>query len=818
AVRAVARITMMPKSFSTDRLPNLRPQTPQSVDIPVAAPLPRAPPAKKKDELWNVFRTLDGDYAKFASKSVALKTNVVRTNLLPFLRTYANHASNFTLRAEDLDRRAMILNRWWTGLIEMLHGRNNQSISGTDRPAILDGISGIMDRPEWRLPPSPLSPHCWRTATASSSSAASTSSGASDSVTESVQQHVRAIFIQKLCAQMAFIVDKMSQRHASASLVSFCGKACAYAFLFVPGMAEVLVRLWDLPPEPLRRVLAQNGVGRFDDVGAVAADVAAGFPPALQGLEFASLASYLRKLRTPPLLPPGTANVQWWGRWRERWTGRESDLFYVFVRHFHLLVSDYLAPDANAVERVCAPGVLLVHAQILANLDATIHRASGRPMHDQTSSSAVEGVLANPDAVVAPLPLPQTNAIRLMAENRLIMLIRDFLSEGTSERLEARIWFASAFAGLLEAAAKGTTVYDQSACQTLLDFLEEALLILVRFELRPDMPRVIDSAFWLVVFRRMIESHNTMTEIRLYSFLYTVWPTYVSSADRKRDMCLGFLLDEEVFDSRFNHWCPMVRAYFMRLLCWRLGRPELNCGPDEVMILNVLQERLNEQWGHYLWLRHQAELNHLLPPTTAPCNPAPSRRLLIVRTDCQPTMGRTLLSLDSLARPPPTVQQEQPRRDFEVDDDDDEEDDGGGGIGAGIGSFIRKMVHSPKKSALPTTPNHGEKRTRPPRQSYFKFSLECPPGKGMMGGLRLSPPKLPPQALAVQRSNGDAELGATEPQGRVRVNARYCGRALAEWGVVLGECAIFLERRRHEGVPSICLVETPALGVEVFRK
>lgn len=60
--------------------------------------------------------------------------------------------SNNMIRAEDLDRRVMILNKWWTGLLEMLNGRNNQSISGTDRPAFLDAVTGIMMRPEWRMP------------------------------------------------------------------------------------------------------------------------------------------------------------------------------------------------------------------------------------------------------------------------------------------------------------------------------------------------------------------------------------------------------------------------------------------------------------------------------------------------------------------------------------------------------------------------------------------------------------------------------------------------------------------------------------------
>jgi hypothetical protein len=41
---------------------------------------------------------------------------------------------------------------------------------------------------------------------------------------------------------------------------------------------------------------------------------------------------------------------------------------------------------------------------------------------------------------------------------------------------------------------------------------------------------------------------------------------------RKEALCLEWLLSEEVFVRFFTHWCPMVRAYYMRLLCWRICR------------------------------------------------------------------------------------------------------------------------------------------------------------------------------------------------------------------------------------------------------
>lgn len=891
-VPAVPRIPLLPKSFSTDKLPGFRSESPRPDR---AAPMPRllsgervptaglSVPIRKRDELWNVFRNLDGDYTKFASKSVALKANVVRSSLLPFLRTYATHSSNRTLRPEDLDRRVNILNKWWTGMIEMLHGRNNQSISGTDRPAILDGISGIMERPEFRLPPSPFCPLDQRMKSMhmlQNRSDTSLSPGTSEFLTESVHHNVRNIFIENLSAQMAFVVDKMSLRNASASLVTFCGKACAYAFMFVPGMADVLVRLWDVQVDTLRRVLDNNGIGKFEKLDDLASTVVSGFPPALHQLAFSSLMKYVRKLRTPPPLPLGTANIQWWGRWLDRWTGRDSDLFYVFVKHFHILTTEFLPLHSTRPVRMCSPGMLLVHAQILVNLDATVHRAAAQADSAAVGASPTfDDVLSDPDAVASALPLPPTNAVRIMAENRLIMLIRDFLSERTSEHPVARDLFAESFHDLMQAAAKGISVFNHAACYTLLDFLEEALVILNRFEnLRNSEIKLINSEFWQAVCKRMISSHNTMTEIRLYAFLYTVWNTVVCDLGRKANLCLNMLLDEEIFESRFNHWCPMVRAYYMRLICWRVGRFDGEAQPGDDKILQALQQRLQKTWSHYLWLRDDATRTHGLLPPTNPCNPAPGRRLVIIRTDATVAPGVSFLSFDGVVSPSPTSPSQPQAQQFplkrfstlsqvvELDSRPEpahasSDSEMSGHSGKGIGGLFRKLMgkrsksqgpprrpsttHStrsapeldhvlPAASEDPQIPRHRAALSEPlsqPRQPAqnahrnfsFKFSLDFHTNsKPVPGPMRLYPPRLPRPAenfLREQAYSDDLlENVPVEPTGESRSHARYCGRALAEWTIVVGENQSFFERRKNEGVPNNKSVETPMLGVEVFRR
>ncbi|EME76891.1 uncharacterized protein MYCFIDRAFT_168931 [Pseudocercospora fijiensis CIRAD86] len=828
--------------------------------------------SQKKDELWNQFRTLDADFSKFSSKSTSLKANVVRNALIPWLRTYANHPSNKTLRPEDLDRRTSILNKWWCGLIEMLHGRNNQSISGTDRPVILDGISAIMERPEWRLSPGPFCPLIERvkvSLSTGSRSNTSLGSSSSDFLADSVHHNVRNIFVQNLSAQMAFVVDKMSLRNASASLVTFCGKACAYAFMFVPGMADVMVRLWDLPMDIMRRVLQESGIGKFDNIpDLTCTEIVSNFPPALHSLGFVSLMKYMRKIRTPPPLPLGTMNIQWWGHWVERWSGRESDLFYVFVKHFHILATDFLPPTTTKRERMCSPGMLLVHAQILANLDATIHRDANQAQPDTahaTPSPTFDDVLSNPDAHANALPIPPTNATRLMAENRLIMLIRDFLSERTADHPIARELFAQSFNDLLHAATRGTSMFDHSACYTLLDLLEEALAIMIRYESLNTNTPLVDSDFWQTVCRKMIDSENTMTEIRLYAFLFTIWNMVIADTGRKIDLCVNLLLDPDVFESRFNHWCPMVRAYYMRLLCWRVGRFDGEEGNCDLTILEMMQDRLQKAWSHYLYLSDQASRMNHMQPDTGPCHPAPGRRLLIVRTDNIVSPGGSFLTFDGLLRDSPMHMAKHSSPHSKLADSIDARPESSGSnmdsdtdsSGKGIGGFLRKMIGGGGNSKTRSKP-HGPvpKRTDAPapgaanplglnrfatdfaspptgecsiaaqpthRSLSFKFSLEFHPSCKQHPQMRLFPPRLPGPAQRLLESHNKSRPAAAmgkplQPRGESVARAKYSGRALAEWTMVVGECQSFFDRRMKEGVTNRKWVETPTLGVEVFKR
>jgi Protein of unknown function (DUF1765) len=783
---------------------------------------------------------------------------------------------------------------WWTGLLELLNGKTNQAISPSDRPAIYDAIIGVMERPEWRLPPSQFSALKDRSNPSLNSRSASSTSLASDTsdfLTDSVNHNVRNIFVQNLLSQMTFVVERMSERQTPATTVSFCGKTCAYAFFFCPDIADILVRLWSPSIDLLFRVLMENGFNRSANFEETSNKILAAFPPGLKALQLTSVASVYKRLK-PAVKPPlGTEHVDWTGYWTKRWSGRESDLFYVFAKHFHLLVVEFLPETPSKKERLCAPGLVFVHAQLLSNLDATIHRHVALPEDPQAGPSNItfDDVLSDPDTAVPALPVaPLSNANRLMSENRIIMLLRDMLSDRGQHPFSARQTFAEGFSDLMKAAAKRTSMYNQGSCYTLCDFLEEALVLLVRYEQADPENACVDWPFWLQVWKKMADSHNTSTEIRLYALIFSLWQSLSLDPLRKREVCFDFLLHPEFFHSRFNHWCPLVRAYFMRLVAWRVARYDGEGNMRDLDIYDVLSERLHTVYSHFLYLREAAMSSNKLMPSTAPSYPIPGRRLIIVLTDPGLSVAhRSFLTLDGIDsqhsaafRPHGFSSADLRPASASSGSEEDGDEVPGKKFGflrtiIGTSKQTRTKSESPSRkdplanaraSSLPRPPKptaepqdaERDGSNTKPWQKCFRFSIEMPERRRDLGQLpapsppqmRLFPPRLPlpAQQLLISQSTSvkpsfdsastssggsasvahgidptgtagrNIDIKPIEPAGKQKASASYAGRALAEWALVVGECQAFFERRKGEGVPGNAWVETPMLGVEVFRR
>ncbi|OAA65460.1 GPI inositol-deacylase [Niveomyces insectorum RCEF 264] len=669
-----------------------------------------------RDPLWVAFKDLETGFFKFLSKTTtAQRMTLVRETLLPFLRRYALDSSNKNtklLSPEDVERRTSIFNRWWTGLLEMLDGPgqwqgnnqaqghlfgngtffptstttngNFQTVSGVDRPVVLEAVSMLMSRPEWRLLTAVFRPLVDRSLGERVRARANTFDAppldeSGFLVEESAEHNVRTMFINNLLAQLILVVDKMAMRQAPLSIVNFSGKACAYAMFFVPGVADILVRLWGLDRniELVRRAADAFGLPRRSR--GESEDLVALFPPCIGPLGWSSVSGMHAKLRRPPkmsLLPPmyvaACSRVPWFAPcWLSRWRGADTDLLFIFCKYYHVLADEFMPSTLQLplIEKARAPAFVLLHAQLLHIFDNTIHRQAaveaammlagasmgmgGSPLGMQQQQQPPTSLSSSDDAFLPPMMLqPNHNLFREMDENRIIALLRDLL--GSDDSLAgARDTFAPTAMVLLKAATLRTSQYDHNACYILCDFLHEILLAFDNYygycSKSDDSRRestgappidYVDWTFWLDVCKRMLSSNNTMSEIRVLSFVFTTWDIVAADPARKEALCLDWLLSEDVFDKFFNNWCPMVRAYYMRLLCWRMCRDSGSPNELDAKIFLLVSQRLKTVWSHYLWLKQKADKEGLLQPSTVPSLPQPGKRFMIIRTEVNvPQLG-----------------------------------------------------------------------------------------------------------------------------------------------------------------------------------
>ncbi|KAK5553989.1 hypothetical protein LTR46_008096 [Exophiala xenobiotica] len=848
---SLGRIPPLPRNPSSDRLSALQFEV-----------------VKKKDSLGTAFRAIDSEFITFHAKPSLQKSKVLRTILVPFLQKHARHPSNATLRAEDLDRRTVVLNKWWTGLLEMLHGANNHLISLADRPVFLEAVSLIMSRPEWKAPGFATTPGetSQINSIPQSKSTNSLESVESDFLSDTIKQNVRNMFIQNLLSQMRFVVEKLSWRAAPSSLVTFAGRTAAYAFFYCPGVADMLARQWNLPGGILGRVFSEFDIRFGDKLALISNAIIGNFPPPVRTLSVVSQGALARHLQPQRQRPLGLEHLDWWHpTWVTRWCGRDTDLFFAFTKFYHLLASELLSEEVSLKERAGVPGLVPVCAQMLVVLEATVYRQANQKRYDDGEAEGPRFDRDHPDAL-APLPTI-ANADRSIAENRMIILLRDVLGDVDPEFTTFRNLFLGSFEAVVKASTRKISMYNTDPCFVICDLMEEVLPIAFRYRQTYNDPPAFDWPFWLKVFKQMMQSQTMLTKVRLIAFLYNKWSILISKEGWKRELVLEWLLDQRVFDENFCNWSPMVRHYFYRLLCWRIARVDGSVTDLDIEILQTFAARLNKCWAHYQYLFAEAEMRGLALPSSEPCTPAPARLLLIIRLDNQPLLapsrttfdrhtGAALINQSSpyqnhssalntipSADVPPQVNKKRwsllkglnmfnaspgNHRPGEVTPPGSPDENGS------RSSYIpgpNNAIAIPKEMSRPITPPH--------QACSFRFELQ--PHRALpqleVRNWTLNAPRLPQTAQNILRaresrvsnasggsSGSDAKLKAKEkdikplkPRHDEMSNARYSGRALAEWVQVVSECRNFYIRRRQDGVPRDSLVEIPTLGVENFR-
>lgn len=264
----------------------------------------------------------------------------------------------------------------------------------------------------------------------------------------------------------------------------------------------------------------------------------------------------------------------------------------------------------------------------------------------------------------------------------------------------------------------------------------------------------------------------------------------------------------------------------------------------------------------------EANTRGLTPPSSEPCTPAPARLLLIVRLDNQPllvphrtTFERQQANLGLLNQTSPYQNHSSALNTIPTADVPPPTNKKRWSLFRGLSMFSQPGNDRPGEVTPPGSPDEGSANCNstiigpgsdivgpkpvsrpitPPHQACsFRFELQHhrPLPQLQTQNWTLTPPRLPQTAQNILRvresseSNASSESSSDDQKFRPKArtveprkptdseigNARYSGRALAEWSQVASECRNFYIRRRQDGVPRDGLVEIPTLGVENFR-
>lgn len=225
---------------------------------------------------------------------------------------------------------------------------------------------------------------------------------------------------------------------------------------------------------------------------------------------------------------------------------------------------------------------------------------------------------------------------------------------------------------LLHAVAVKTSLHDVESCIILCDLVEEFLSSLIlstshtKHRVLIQKDNAIDWDFWLRVIQRMLSGENSNTELRALAFLFNVWDhipisshsTTATSRRNSSDLdapetifdlyfddqeglrwnCTVWLLSPQMWKKYFCHWHPLVRAYYLRLLCWRIASVGSESGLLSDVIFNnynadvrfLLEQRLQYTFSRFHEFSCITKLEGRPIPSVAPCNPVLNRSLKIV--------------------------------------------------------------------------------------------------------------------------------------------------------------------------------------------
>ena len=571
---------------------------------PPSSPTPNSPQEERIIKLlFKLFKKLEYELNKFNSRKYnnnknagALKSNILRTSLLPFLRKSQGVLDQYFDSESKVHKSLVsvivaILLKWWSSLLGNLAASlddtdsvesSNASLDpssvhfspvpASDRNAYLECISRIIARHDWDV----------------------------------VDDDFYKQYLHLLTKTLTYCIDKLANLKSLTLLVSaFIGKVFAHAFFHLPNVSNALLFLLNVKQsmfDASRKIVAHDPrhVNLLRQI----------FPLHLhQLIAFEGLAIKNRKKAyyvncvPPPTHPvPGIKNPN--GEWVHRWCNCDSNVFNSFFRHYIALIRKSLLPHVPADTYsealvLMAPGFSVIYAHVLQIFRVSISRISSGNCYKlavPTSKLSKEDRKQTPPP--PPPPLLSINNYAMKRDiyyNSIIKIFRTVRDVVNAAVVDANMdYVTSSLVKLIDLAlisiASETSIYDYNKNGLILNIVYEYIN---HVDNNMDCESLVNWEFWLSCNYIMIKNtDHIQILLKNFAFLFNIWDMIPECLSRYRDgeasleslnkewfldyneslkvNLINWLISTEVFQKFLPHWNPIVRSYYLRLLLWRI--------------------------------------------------------------------------------------------------------------------------------------------------------------------------------------------------------------------------------------------------------
>ncbi|WVW82100.1 hypothetical protein I302_104105 [Kwoniella bestiolae CBS 10118] len=408
-------------------------------------------------------------------------------------------------------------------------------------------------------------------------------------------------FTQMMIKCMTFVMSKLGAKGVFHNTLLFSGRFLAFAFFRVPHVGEQLVTVLQPPKGALMR-FTKNIM-----MGVPACPVKPEYPEHLLPLCFDNSRAYTARLAAlAPEFPTEEERDAFLfqpGNWLRRWQSDDSELFPAFYRAYHRQLAIYLGPIVQyyealnrpvpASELMRAPGYAHLatifakkcHSYILGSVNA-VTTSSSSTNFEATETAGFRGSQKPPVLETANRRLVET--ISTFANLRV--MIPDF-QNGQSRMMECdgtQLWTDIIDVWTKNLISK-TSLYAPKGVFSLFDLLDgivdppfETTTSGIGFGTNPgaavDIQQqqpiysLLDIPHLIYVVRLILtEGEHALTLVKAIAFVFTHWEVLTARPEDRKELCLGLLLQKELFERLLLFWSQSVRSYILRLVVFRLG-------------------------------------------------------------------------------------------------------------------------------------------------------------------------------------------------------------------------------------------------------